>query len=301
MVMKRTLILAALVLVAVSCGGRRHKNADGTQEDSLAVAEAAAPTTPAKADTVVDLRRMGGLPKEPVFDIVTSMGTIRVKLYKDTPKHRENFIRLAMTRGYDGTLFHRVVDGFIIQGGDPYTRDTSRVEEWGEGGQEYTIDAVILPQHTHKKGALVAARRSNFANPHKESNGHQFFLVQNADNCKHLDGEYTVFGETVGGLNVIDRIAKVQTDRYDHPIRPVRIIRVRPNDQMNKRALEDELKAEEMPILQDEPEKEKADTTKAKKEEKADKKKGDGEVIRLEVQTEVDSSVIGGRKLKHRD
>ena len=301
--MKRTLILAALVLVAVSCGGRRHKNADGTQEDSLAVAEAAAPDAPKKeaADTVVDLRKMSGLPKEPVFDIVTSMGTIRVKLYKDTPKHRENFIRLAMTHGYDGTLFHRAVDGFIIQGGDPYTRDTSRVEEWGEGGQEYTIDAEILPQHTHKKGALVAARRSNFANPHKESNGHQFFLVQNADNCKHLDGEYTVFGETVGGLNVIDRIAKVQTDRYDHPIRPVRIIRVRPNDQMNKRALEDELKAEEMPILPEEPEKEKADTTKAKKEQKADKKKRDGEVIRLEVQTEVDSSVISGRKLKHRD
>ena len=300
--MKRTLILAALVLVAVSCGGRRHKNADGTQEDSLAVTEAATPAAPAKADTVVDLRRVSGLPKEPIFDIVTSMGTIRVKLYKDTPKHRENFIRLAMTHAYDGTLFHRTVDGFIIQGGDPYTRDTSRVDEWGEGGQEYTIDAEILPQHTHKKGALAAARRSNFANPTKESNGHQFYLVQNAENSKHLDGEYTVFGETVGGLNVIDRIARVQTDRYDHPLRPVRIIRVQPNAQMNKRALEDEQRAEEMPILQDppDPQSEKADTTKKKKDD-AKKKKDEGEIIQLEVQTEVDSSVLGGRKLKHRD
>ena len=182
------------------------------------------------------------------------MGTIRVKLYKDTPKHRDNFARLAVTHYYDDVLFHRVINGFMIQGGDPYTRDTSRVEEWGEGGPGYTIDAEILPEHTHKKGALADARRGNMANPMRESSGSQFYLVQDSTNCKHLNGEYTVFGETVGGLNVIDRIARVQTDRLDRPVRPVVIQRIRPNEQMNKRALEEERRALEEAANPTEPE-----------------------------------------------
>lgn len=245
--MKRYFTLAVLVLVAASCGGRHPRaEGDGAAADSLA-SEAAdkAPLqkAPAKADTVSLANYRNRLPQEPVFDIVTSMGTIRVKLYKDTPKHRDNFTRLALSHFYDDLLFHRVIDGFMIQGGDPYTRDTSRVEEWGEGGPGYNIDAEILPEHHHKKGALAAARRSNLANPMKESSGSQFYLVQDSTNCKHLDGEYTVFGETVAGLNVIDRIARVGTDRYDHPERPVVIRMIRPNDQMNKRALEDEQRA----------------------------------------------------------
>jgi cyclophilin family peptidyl-prolyl cis-trans isomerase len=176
------------------------------------------------------------------------MGTIRVKLYKDTPKHRDNFTKLALSHFYDDVLFHRVIDGFIIQGGDPFTRDTSRVEEWGEGGPGYTIDAEIVPKHRHQRGALAAARRGNLANPMKESSGSQFYLVQDSTNCKHLNGEYTVFGETIGGLNVIDRIARVQTDRLDRPVRPVVIRRIRPNDQLNKRALEEERRAQEMAL-----------------------------------------------------
>ena len=256
--MKRTLPFVLLALLAVSCGGRRGHGADGDPADSLATAEPAATAEKdapkaAKADTISVANYKNRLPEEPIFDIVTSMGTIRVKLYKDTPKHRDNFTRLAITRYYDGLLFHRVIDGFMIQGGDPYTRDTSRVDEWGEGGPGYTIDAEIVPEHRHKRGALAAARRSNLANPMKESSGSQFYLVQDSTNCKHLNGEYTVFGETIAGLNVIDRIARIQTDRFDHPVRPVRIVRIRPNDQMNKRALEEELRAPEEEVISRKP------------------------------------------------
>ena len=290
--MKRYLTLALLVLVAVSCGGRRgQKGADGDQADSLATEAPEAPkadSKPAKADTVSVTNFRNKLPQEPYFDIVTTMGTIRVKLYKDTPNHRDNFTRLALSHFYDGVLFHRVIDGFMIQGGDPYTRDTARVAEWGEGGPGYTVDAEILPTHTHKRGALAAARRGNFANPMKESSGSQFYIVQDSTNCKHLDGEYTVFGETVAGLNVIDRIAHVQTDRYDHPVRPVTILRIRPNAQMNKRALEEEQNGfdETLNTVVPETEPDKPEVREAPK---------------IEIQTEVDSTVLRGRKLKHRE
>ena len=290
--MKRYLTLAILVLLAVSCGGRRgHKDAEGALEDSLATVAGQKPaSTP--ADSTSDIKKLNTLPQEPVFDISTTQGTFRVKLYKDTPKHRNNFARLALTHFYDGVLFHRVISGFVIQGGDPYTRDTSRVEEWGEGGPGYNVDAEILPEHTHKKGALAAARRGDLANPLKESSGSQFYVVVNPENCKHLDGEYTVFGEVVSGLNVIDRIARVETDRYSRPVRPVKIIRIRPNDQMNRRALEEERRAlEEGEDFVPADEKVKDDRTPEEKE---------AEII-LEVQEKIDSSVLGGRKLKHRE
>ena len=296
--MKRSLTLAFLVLLAVSCGGRRGHGADGDQVDSLATETPEAPSSEAgpksqktaKADTISLANFKNKLPQEPIFDIVTSMGTIRVKLYKDTPKHRDNFVRLALTRYYDGLLFHRVIDGFMIQGGDPYTRDTSRVDEWGEGGPGYTIDAELVPEHTHKKGALAAARRvGSIANPMKESSGSQFYLVQDSTNCKHLNGEFTVFGETVAGMNVIDRIARVRTDRFDRPERPVVIQRIRPNEQMNKRALEEELRAQEA-AENPQPETDKKEAGNPEEE------------ILVDVQTELkDSSILGGRKLKHRE
>ena len=235
--MRHDFLLISLVLLAVSCGGRHGKQGDeGAAADSLAT-EAA--EKPAK-NTVSLANYRNRLPQEPFFDIVTSMGTIRVKLYKDTPRHRDNFVRLSLSHFYDETLFHRVVSGFVIQGGDPYTKDTTRVEEWGEGGPGYNIDPEFVPEHRHKKGALAAARRGDFANPAKESNGSQFYLVVDSTACSHLNGEYTVFGETVGGLNVIDRIARTQVDRYNRPEKPVVILRITPNAQMNKRALEDE-------------------------------------------------------------
>ena len=188
------------------------------RQDSIAAAELAA-----KEKTAMEI--LANLPEEPVFDIVTNLGTIKVKLYSKTPKHRENFAKLALTGYYDSLLFHRVINGFMIQGGDPYTRDTSAaaVAKYGQGGPGYTVPAEFVPEYTHKKGALAAARRGDVANPMKESSGSQFYIVQDAGACAQLDGAYTVFGETVDGLDVIDRIAQVATDQRDKPLVDVRI------------------------------------------------------------------------------
>ena len=226
--MKKLLYMAAILLAAAACknGG---KKADAPEEDPVV------PET-AQVDTAAVAAAASKLPEEPVFDIVTNMGTIKVKLYKGTPLHRANFTKLALSGYYDNLLFHRVIRGFMIQGGDPNTRDTSLVALYGQGGPDYTIPAEFVPEYRHKKGALAAARRGDLANPMKESSGSQFYLVQDPDACVHLDGEYTVFGETVAGLNVIDKIAAVRTNRYDRPVEDVRILRIRPDQELNKSA-----------------------------------------------------------------
>ena len=221
-------VLLALALLA----GCKNKN----KEEQLPVQEE---VTVEPVDTLAAMKAAEALPAEPVFDIVTNLGTIRVKLYKDTPLHRDNFEKLALSGYYDSLLFHRVIYGFMIQGGDPFTKDTAMVAHYGEGGPKYTIPAEMRdadgnPLHRHKKGALAAARVGDLANPFKASSGSQFYLVQNADNCVHLDGEYTVFGETVAGLNVIDKIAAVRTDRLDRPVQDVRILSIRPNKELNE-------------------------------------------------------------------
>ena len=168
---------------------------------------------------------------EPQFDIVTSMGTIRIKLYEDTPKHKKNFIRLASLKYYDGILFHRVIPGFMIQTGDPFTKDyPDRADAFGTGGPGYTIPAEILPNHKHKKGALAAARKGDRANPEKASSGSQFYIVQDPRACAQLDGDYTVFGETVSGLDVVDKIASVKTGakKQDLPNTDIKIISILP-------------------------------------------------------------------------
>lgn len=219
------LALTAVAVMVFGCGGGAKKAAaeaaaaaEQARQDSIAAAEEAA-----KAQTIMET--IANLPEEPVFDIVTNLGTIKVKLYNKTPKHRENFEKLALGGYYDSLLFHRVINGFMIQGGDPYTRDTSAaaVAKYGQGGPGYTIPAEFVPEYTHKKGALAAARRGDVANPKKESSGSQFYIVQNADACAQLDGDYTVFGETVSGLDIIDRIAQVATDQRDKPLMDVRI------------------------------------------------------------------------------
>lgn len=217
-------ILAICSLFVFSCKSRqgRGQAVNLSPEDSLAAMVAAA-----------------ALPEEPVFDIETSLGTIRVRLFKDTPLHRDNFEKLALSGYYDSLLFHRVINGFVIQGGDPFTRDTSLVDKWGEGGPAYTIPAEMrdesgAPLHLHVKGALAAARQGDVANPFKESSGSQFYLVQDPEHCTHLDGEYTVFGETISGFHVIDRIAEVKTDRTDRPVSPVIILSVKPNEELNR-------------------------------------------------------------------
>ena len=158
---------------------------------------------------------------EPEFDIVTTHGTMRVKLYSKTPKHRDNFKKLVAEKFYDGIRFHRVIEGFMIQAGDPYSRDTSKIDMWGQGGPDYTVPAEFVNEYWHKKGALAAARKGDMANPKKASSGSQFYIVHDENACLHLDGQYSIFGEVIEGLDVIDKIAVVPTDMYDRPFEDV--------------------------------------------------------------------------------
>jgi cyclophilin family peptidyl-prolyl cis-trans isomerase len=226
--MKRIIISALCItgalLLAASCGNSEKKAAAAAAEqarlDSLEQVEIEKRQQEAMAT-------LATLPEEPVFDIVTNMGTIKVKLYSKTPKHRENFAKLALSGYYNGLLFHRVINNFMIQAGDPLTKDPENAAKFGTGGPGYTIPAEFVPEYTHKKGALAAARRGDSANPMKESSGSQFYLVQDERACSSLNGDYTVFGETISGLDVIDRIAGVTTDQRDRPVSDVKIVAIR--------------------------------------------------------------------------
>jgi len=167
------------------------------------------------------------IPDEPVFVISTSMGDMKIKLYKETPLHKENFYKLATTGYYDGILFHRVIPGFMIQVGDPYTKDPEKVSQYGTGGPGYTVQQEITSQFTHKKGAIAAARRGDAVNPKKESSGSQFYIVQDAAGCSHLDGQYTIFGEVLEGLDIVDKIAAVPTNQRGLPNQEVKIISIK--------------------------------------------------------------------------
>ena len=181
--------------------------------------------------------------KETVVVIETSIGTIKAKLYNDTPKHRDNFIKLINEGWYNGSPFHRVIKDFMIQGGQNAD---------GRLDPGYTIPAEITSNHFHKKGVLAAARMPDQVNPKKESSGSQFYIVQGkkydenwldmfenrtgkvfsarqrqayqtVGGSPHLDGDYTVFGEVIEGLEVVDKIAAVKTGGQDVPITPVTI------------------------------------------------------------------------------
>lgn len=246
--------------------------------------------------------------QETKLKIETSAGDIIVKLYNETPQHRDNFIKLAEEGTYEGTLFHRVIKDFMIQAGDPESKNAPKGKMLGSGDVGYTIPAeFVYPQYFHKKGSLSAARMGDNVNPNKESSGCQFYIVtgkvysdstllsmenqmnQNrlttvfntlvqkhmkeiykmrkandqdgllnlqdtlfaqaeAEVAKmpefrftpeqvkayttvggtpHLDGEYTVFGEVLEGMDVVDKIQKVKTDRNDRPEEDVKIIKVK--------------------------------------------------------------------------
>ena len=225
--MFKVLTVAAAATIVFGCNNSAKKAAaaaaaEQARQDSIAATKKIKETKEKKA-----MELMKKLPEEPEFDIVTSMGTITVKLYSKTPKHRDNFAKLAMSGFYNGILFHRVINGFMIQTGDPLSKDESEKQRWGTGGPGYTIPAEFIPEYKHKKGALAAARRGDAANPMKESSGSQFYIVQDAGACAQLDGDYTVFGETISGLKCVDDIAKVETDRRDCPIQPVKIITIK--------------------------------------------------------------------------
>ena len=161
--------------------------------------------------------------KETVVLMKTTMGDMKIKLYNETPLHRDNFIKLVNEKFYDGLLFHRVINNFMIQGGDPQSKDAPAGKMLGMGDPGYTIPAEILPQFKHKKGALAAARTNN---PERRSSGSQFYIVHNNNGTPHLDGEYTVYGEVIEGLEVIDKIATVKTGTGDRPVEDVKIISV---------------------------------------------------------------------------
>ncbi len=143
--------------------------------------------------------------KEKIIEISTSYGNMYMWLYKETPKHRDNFIKLADSGFFNNTTFHRIIPDFMIQGGDPNSKDSDPNND-GQGGPGYTIPAEILPAYKNVRGSVAAARLGNAQNPQKASSGCQFYI--NVVNNTHLDNEYTVFGMIIKGLNVADSIVK---------------------------------------------------------------------------------------------
>lgn len=149
--------------------------------------------------------------------IETSLGAITVLLDAEhAPKHAANFVKLATSKYYDGTTFHRVIPGFMIQGGDPNSRSEDRSTH-GIGGPSYKIDAEIGLKH--ERGVIAAARQGDQVNPQRKSSGSQFYIT--VVPTPHLDGQYSVFGKVIDGMNVVDSIAAVKRDPRDNPLTPV--------------------------------------------------------------------------------
>lgn len=224
------IIFSALVFVA--CSQKPVKNADNQSESAAIEAP---------------------VPEESSYVLIeTDFGNITVRLYNETPRHRDNFLKLVKEGFYDGLLFHRVIKNFMIQGGDPKSKDAQPGQMLGDGGLPYTVPAEFVPTLFHKKGALAAARQGDNVNPNKESSSCQFYIVQgnvwNPNQLKmmeyqmqkhfsqaqidayttvggtpHLDGDYTVFGEVVEGLDVVDKIAAVQCGQFDRPVKDVKM------------------------------------------------------------------------------
>lgn len=188
-------------------------------------------------------------PERCLVEIETEFGTMLAELYASTPKHRDNFVKLAEEGFYNDLLFHRVINGFMIQGGDPQSRGAAAGQSLGMGGPTYQIPAEFVDELVHVKGAIAAARTNN---PEKKSSGSQFYIVQGAPvseatlnqieamrnfrytpeqrqaylqhgGTPHLDREYTVYGQITDGIEVIDKIATVETAPGDRPKKDVKM------------------------------------------------------------------------------
>ena len=160
--------------------------------------------------------------KEEVVTVSTRFGDITILLYDQTPLHKANFIKLAKSGFYDSLTLHRVMDGFMIQGGDPNSKDADPDND-GTGGPGYTIEAEFNPELTHIRGALAAARQPDFVNPTKASSGSQFYIIENEEGYHSLDGEYTIYGQTIDGFEVIEEIADQAVDRRNRPFEDITI------------------------------------------------------------------------------
>lgn len=193
----------------------------------------------------------------------TTEGTIVVELYNETPYHRDNFLWQVKHHTYDGVLFHRVINQFMIQSGDPLSKDAKPGQILGEGTdipEEWLNPEICLPTLFHHRGALAAAREGDDVNPQKKSGSQQFYIVtgkvfddasldklqQHIDEATHgkvrltpsmreayrtvggaphLDGSYTVFGHVIEGMDIVDRIQRVETDAMDRPLQDIRILK----------------------------------------------------------------------------
>jgi dolichyl-diphosphooligosaccharide--protein glycosyltransferase len=146
-------------------------------------------------------------------DIDTTQGNIKIQFFpNEAPNHVQNFINLAKKGFYDGTVFHRIVKGFVIQGGDPTTKNDSNKGAWGTGGPGYEINGEFN-NISHARGIVSMARSAD-----PNSAGSQFFIVLN--NSKFLDNQYTVFGNVTQGMDVVDKIANLPTNSMDQPLNP---------------------------------------------------------------------------------
>jgi peptidylprolyl isomerase/peptidyl-prolyl cis-trans isomerase B (cyclophilin B) len=195
--------------------------------------------------------------KETKVQIVTDLGKITVKLYNETPQHRDNFLKLVQEHKYDSLLFHRVIKQFMIQAGDINSKNAPGEMKLGDGDLDYKVPAeIVYPKYFHKAGALCAARQGDNVNPARESSATQFYIVTGKHftdhdldkmeqsrgikftpeqreaykiegGAPHLDGSYTVFGEVVKGMKVVRKIELVETDVNDRPIKNIKIKKVK--------------------------------------------------------------------------
>jgi cyclophilin family peptidyl-prolyl cis-trans isomerase len=196
---------------------------------------------------------------EEIIQIKTSFGDIYINLFRDTPIHRNNFLKLAREGVFDGTLFHRIIEGFMIQGGDVYSKMPEKKDSIGEGDPGYTLEAEINEKYFHKRGVIAAARNGDDVNPKRRSSGSQFYIVQGKrltdeeinkyeirvqngtgnpsfkftqeqrDYYKYLGGtpwldrQYTIFGEVITGMSVVDKIAAKKKNENDRPVADIKM------------------------------------------------------------------------------
>jgi len=242
--MKQLFGLSFLLAIITSCGQTNKSENTGDMDNTPATENQ--DTAPTTLTTYTDTMQEQNI--EYKVKLSTSYGDMVIKLYNETPKHRDNFIKLAKEGYYNDMLFHRVIKDFMIQGGDPDSKNAKPGQMLGQGGPGYTVPAEFRTGLYHKKGALAAARQADQVNPTKASSGSQFYVVQGkkytdgelaqieksygmvfteeqkktyreVGGTPFLDNNYTVFGEVIEGMDVIEKIAAVKTSPQSN--RPV--------------------------------------------------------------------------------